>query len=117
MLSDKKTDAPWLRGDLPQVTRMGRAGTRIMSSVADCKGGCRPAARALPWGMEEEDMVRKQFWEQAWKKTLRASSPDREDQASGEQEGPGWQDSVPPHSPPSSHICLPDVENFCCNGS
>ena len=41
-------------------------------------------------------MVRKQFWEQAWKKTLRASSPDREDQASGEQEGPGWQDSVPP---------------------
>lgn len=47
-------------------------------------------------GMEEEDMVRQEFWKQAWKTTLRASSPDREDQASGEEEGPGWQDSVPP---------------------
>ena len=70
---------------------MGRVGTRITSSVADCKGGYRPAAHAVPWGMEEEDMVRKEFW----KTPLRASSSDREDQASEEEGVPGWQDSAP----------------------
>lgn len=71
-------------------------GPGLRSSVADCKGGFRPAAYTLPWGTEEEDMVRQEFWKHAWKTTLRASSPDREDQASGEEQGPGWHDSVRP---------------------